>query len=330
VPDATRAGPPSFAALATRLLPSVVSVIDLDAGSAMVGHEAGRAPKTTAGEAPGASLGAGFVVDERGHVVTNRHVLGPAARIRVQLADGRELGARLVGHDAQTDLAVLRVEGGGEKLPALALGDSDRLLVGDWVLAVGSPFGLGHSLSAGIVSAKGRRDLLEPAVGYWNFIQTDAAINPGNSGGPLVDLDGRVVGISTAMRSDAHGIAFAIPVNTLKAVLPSLIEKGRVARSWIGIFIDPVTEEVAAKQGLPKARGAVVSRLVEGGPAERADLREGDVITAFDGRNLDGPDDLPWLVSTVAVGRTVGMRIWRDGTERELKVKTTEKPADAP
>ena len=317
VESAPPAGPPSFAALAERLMPSVVGVVE--GGDPVTGLAASGATQDS-------SLGSGFVVDARGHVVTNRHVIGLAKRVWVQSADGQRHLARVVGHDDQTDLAVLVVES-ERKLPPAPLGDSDTLAVGDWVVAAGSPFGLGHSFTAGIVSAKGRRHLME-VPGYWDFIQTDAAINPGNSGGPLVDVRGRVVGISAAMRSDAHGIGFAIPVNTLKAVLPGLIRDGRVARSWIGLFIDQVEEQ----RDVPDAvrSGAVVSALVEGGPAERADVRTGDVILTFDGHRLARADDLPWLVSTASVGKSVVMRIWRDGSERDLGIQTMERPADAP
>jgi S1-C subfamily serine protease len=299
-------------------MPSVVSV--LDAG----GREAAQTEPP--GAATGPSLGAGFVVDTQGHVVTNGHVVGEAKKVSVRLAGGEHLEASVVGRDEQTDLALLRVHSGAASLRPMPLGDSDRIAVGDWVLAVGSPYGLEQTLTAGIISAKGRRDLIDDA-GYWDFIQTDAAINPGNSGGPLIDLSGRVIGIATAMRSDARGIGFAVPVNTLRAVLPDLIRSGRVSRSWIGIFIDAVPEEVSARIG---ARGAVVSRVVEGGPAALAGLRKGEVVLAVNGRSVARSDELPWLVSTVPLGKVVTLRVWRDGTEHDLRMTTIEKPRDAP
>jgi len=321
-PPPVAAKQPSFSQVAARLLPSVVGVLEPSARGA---EASGTGHVASVGRV---SLGAGFVVDKHGHIVTNRHVVGEAQQVLVEFSDGRRVEAAVVGKDDQTDLAVLRVAARGAPSP-LPLGDSDGLAVGDWVLAAGSPYGLSHSLSAGIVSAKGRREAVDE-VGYGEVIQTDAAINPGNSGGPLVDLQGRVVGVSAAMRSGARGIGFAIPVNTLREVLPSLIRKGRVARSWIGIFIDEVDEAALAGKAFPNRGGAVVSRLVAGGPAERADLRPGDVILAFNGHDLRGPEDLPGLVTAVAVGQTVAMRIWRDGVEREVTVKTVEKPADAP
>ena len=311
-------GPPSFAALAERLLPSVVIVVEAGDGPT----ETGRAPVPL----ETGSLGAGFVVDARGHVLTNRHVVGAAQRLWVRTADGETHSARLVGQDDQTDLALLLVDSRGKPLSPVAMGDSDTLAVGDWVVAVGSPFGMGHSLTAGIVSAKGQRDFVE-FPGVSDFIQTDAAINPGNSGGPLVDAQGRVVGINTVMRTDAQGIGFAIPVRVIQEVLPGLIRDGKIGRSWIGLFVEPVAHRDAADaaQG-----GALVSELVEGGPAERADVRTGDVILTFDGHKVARAEDLRRLVFAATVGKSVVMRIRRHGSERDIGIKTITRPGDAP
>jgi serine protease Do len=298
----------------------VVTVIERRDG------ELGRAPGLAAvGASEGGSLGAGFAVDAEGHVVTSRHVLGDATQVWLEALDGRRIAARVLGRDEGTDLAVVVIDPSERPLPPVPLGDSDSLAVGDWVVTVGSPFGLGQSFSAGVVSAVGRADIMDLAGA--NLIQTDAAVNPGNSGGPLADARGRVVGVTAAMRSDARGIGFAIPVNTLKAILPALIREGRVARSWIGLFVEP-----ADMDDLPETvqRGARVSRVVAGGPAAAADVKAGDVVLAFDGRALERADDLRRIVAATAVGRRVVLRVWRAGAERDVGITTVARPSDAP
>jgi serine protease Do len=268
-----------------------------------------------------ASLGSGVILDADGTIVTNHHVIRGAEAILVALADGQEHPARVIGSDEETDIGILRIR--AEGLVPARLGDSDRLEVGEWVVAIGNPFGLSHTVTAGIVSAKGRtaRDVPSgPAKNYtWNFFQTDASINPGNSGGPLINVSGEVVGINTAIVARGAGIGFAIPINMVKELVPLLARDGHITRAWLGVFIHPVTADVAAKLGLASPRGALISDVVERGPAARAGIRRGDVILAFDGKDVD-EKTLPFLASTAGVGRRVRLLLWRGGAEAQAEM----------
>ena len=266
------------------------------------------------------SLGSGFIIDKEGDILTNNHVVEKASLIKVKLNDGREYEARVVGKDAKTDIALIKIDA-KNSLPVAPLGDSDRLEVGDWVMAVGNPYALDHTVTAGIVSAKGRVIGQGP---YDDFIQTDASINPGNSGGPLFDLRGRVVGINTAIFSGGQGIGFAIPINMAKALLPQLKEKGKVVRGWLGVVIQRVTPELAKNFDLKGPEGALVSDVMEDSPAARADVRRGDVIVFFDGKAVKEMDQLPRMVATVEVGKKVGVGLIRDGKPLEVVVTITE------
>jgi serine protease Do len=270
-------------------------------------------------------LGTGFVITKDGTIVTNNHVVDGAESIVVQLEGERRLPAHVLGRDPRTDIAVLKIS--DEKdLPAIALGDSDALDVGDWVVAIGNPFGLSHTVSAGIVSAKGRgrEDVPLDPSGYYDFIQTDASINPGNSGGPLLNLKGEVVGMNTAIRGGgAQGIGFAIPINMVKQIIPALIRDGHLVRSALGVRIRDVrdlseADRLRLKLGVEK--GAVVDGVEPGGPAEKAKLEVGDLITAFDGQVTDKSSLLQWKASTAGVGKTVPVRILRGGKTMELSV----------
>ena len=249
-----------------------------------------------------------------------------AAEVQVTLADGRELNAEVVGLDPKTDLAVLRVDGGKE-MPAARMGDSERLRVGDAVLAVGNPFGLGHTVTSGIVSAKGR---VIGAGPYDDFIQTDASINPGNSGGPLFNMEGEVVGINTAIIPYGQGIGFAIPVNTAKALIPQLVEHGTVTRGYIGVHIQDVTQELADALGLDGARGALVAEVLPGGPADKAGVQRGDVIISFGGKGVEKSHDLPALVAGTPVGEKTALTLLRKGKEQELKIEVAKLAAETP
>lgn len=266
------------------------------------------------------SLGSGFVISEDGLIVTNNHVIANADEITVNFADGSKLKAELVGTDPKTDLAVLRVKS-DEKLQHVELGNSDKARIGDWVLAIGNPFGLGSSVSIGIVSAFGRDINLGS---YDNFIQTDAAINRGNSGGPLFDMNGKVIGINTAIYSPSGGsigIGFSVPANMAKPVIDQLIEFGETRRGWLGVQIQLVTDDIAESLGLDKARGALVGDVFKTGPAEEAGIQAGDVVLEFDGQTVETVRDLSKIVAATKVDKKVEVLLWRQG--KEVKVEVT-------
>lgn len=279
-------------------------------------------------------LGTGFVFDKNGVILTNNHVIEGAQEIEVQLSDGRVFPAKVVGFDKITDIGVLHVD--AKDLRPLPLGDSDGIEVGDWAVAIGNPFGLSHTVSAGIISAKGRTkdDVpLDPA-GYYNFLQTDASINPGNSGGPLLNLKGEVVGINSAIRGGgAQGIGFAIPINMVKQLLPMLLRDGHVTRSAMGVRIKDVRELAADnRQALKipeRTSGAVLEFVAAGGPADKAGLQPGDVVIAFDGTPIERFAQLQWLASTAGVGRTVTVRVLRQGATFDQKITLGLLPAPA-
>ncbi len=263
--------------------------------------------------------GSGFLISPDGYILTNNHVVGDSDRVSVQLLDGREYRAEIIGTDPGSDLAVIKVD--ESDLPFLQLGDSEKLEVGDWVLAIGNPFGLSHTLTAGIVSAKGRSGI--GLNDYEDFIQTDAAINPGNSGGPLVNLDGEVVGINSAIfsRSGGYmGIGFAIPVNMAKNIRDQLIEHGEVRRGRLGVYIQDLTPDLSESFGLKNTQGVLVSQVVEGSPAEDAGLKSGDVVVKIDGDPVDDASALRNRVSLTAPGTQVSLSIIRDGEAEQVKV----------
>ena len=275
-------------------------------------------------ERPRMGLGSGFIIDSKGLVVTNNHVVENADKITVKLSDEREFSAKIIGRDPQTDIAVIQMNNPKGNFPAAPLGDSSRLQVGEWVVAMGSPFGLDNTLTAGVVSAKGRHI---GAGNYDNFIQTDASINPGNSGGPLVNLRGEVVGINTAIFSRTGGnlgIGFAIPINLAKEILPDLIEKGKVTRGWLGVSIQRVTPEIAESLGLDQSRGALVANVVEGSPAAEADIKTGDVIVEYEGNVIEESSQLPILVARTDVGKTAKVTVLRDKEKMPISVKIGE------
>ncbi len=269
------------------------------------------------------SLGSGFIIDAKGIVVTNNHVIDGADEITVVLQNGERLEAELVGKDPKIDIAVLKVK--SEKpLPATKWGLSDDARVGDWVIAIGNPFGLGGTVTAGIISARGRDINAGP---YDSFIQTDAAINKGNSGGPLFNLRGEVIGINTAIISPtggSAGIGFAVPSLMAKRVIDQLIKYGRTRRGWLGVRIQSVTDEIAEGLGLDKARGALVAGITEGSPSADAGIEAGDVITSFDGKDIPEMRALPRIVAETEVGKEVDVKVWRKGETKTLKVTLGE------
>jgi len=268
--------------------------------------------------------GSGVIFDSEGHILTNNHVVEGAQEIVVTLADKQEYKATIVGRDPKTDLAVLKIDA-REPLSAAALGDSDHLRVGDWVMAVGNPFGLSNTVTSGIVSAKGR---IIGAGPYDDFIQTDASINPGNSGGPLFNLKGEVVGINTAIVPQGQGIGFAIPVNVAKPLIPQLVSKGEVTRGYLGVSIQPLTGELAKALKVEKKKGALVGDVMPESPAAKAGIQEGDIIVSFNKKAIEGPRELSSTVANTPVGSEVPVVLLRDGREISTTVKIAKLESD--
>jgi serine protease Do len=340
-PIVTPQGLPDFVNLAKQLSPIVVNVstTQVSQGGGSQGFESpfgGGEEQDPFGDfwrrffgGPGPrgpfrqkSLGSGFIIDHDGSILTNNHVVENAQKIVVKLADEREFEAKVIGKDAKTDVAVIKINA-KDNFPIAPLGDSDRLEVGEWVMAIGNPFGLDNTVTSGIVSAKGRH------IGgpYDNFIQTDASINPGNSGGPLINLRGEVVGINSAIYSRSGGnigIGFAIPINLVKELLPQLKGKGKVTRGYLGVLIQKVTPEIAESLGIDKPKGALVADITKAGPAEAAGIKVGDVITEFDGKEIRDSNELPIVVARTAVDKKVRVKVVRDKKEITLTIPVGE------
>ncbi|EIJ41261.1 periplasmic serine protease, Do/DeqQ family [Beggiatoa alba B18LD] len=277
-------------------------------------------------ELPSTSLGSGFIISADGYVVTNNHVIENADEIIVRLTDRREFTAELIGADARTDLALLKLS--ATELPFVKLGNANDLKVGEWVLAIGSPFGFEYSATAGIVSAKGRS---LPTDSYVPFIQTDVAINPGNSGGPLFNLDGEVVGVNSQIYSRTGGfmgLSFAIPVDVMKNIVDQLREKGKVSRGWLGVLIQDVTRELAESFGMTRPQGALVAKVLPNSPAEAAGFQAGDIIIEFNGKKIDHSSDLPPIVGVTPINSVIATKIIRAGKEQNLQVTIAELPAE--
>ncbi len=329
---------PSFAGLVEKLKPSVVNI-----STTSVVRTRGFSPFSSSpfgeedpfeeffkrffGEAPQQEfrqhgLGSGFIISGDGYIVTNNHVIDKAQDIQVILADGEKYKAKVIGKDSKTDLALLKIKP-KEKLQAVTFGDSDKLRIGDWVIAVGNPFGLGHTVTAGIVSAKGR---VLGLGNYDDFIQTDAPINPGNSGGPLFNLQGQVVGVNTAIVAGGQGIGFAIPINMAQNVVGQIKDKGRVVRGWLGVLIQNITPEIAEGMNIKQTKGALVSSVTPGGPAEKAGIKRGDIIVEFNGHEVEKVVDLTSMVVVTPPGTQVQLKVIRDGREKDITVKLGELP----
>ena len=273
------------------------------------------------------SLGSGFIISSDGYVISNNHVIRDAEEIIVSLSDRRAFKAEVVGTDDQTDVALLKID--AKDLPVVKLGQGYNLKVGEWVLAIGSPFGFDHSVTAGIVSAKGRS---LPSENYVPFIQTDVAINPGNSGGPLFNLDGEVVGVNSQIYSRTGGfmgLSFAIPIEVAMNVADQLRSKGRVSRGWLGVLIQPVTPKLAESFGMEKPLGAAIAKVLPGSPAESAGLQVGDVVLAFNEHPVERSSDLPPIVGSTSVGTTVPVEILREGEIKIVQVLTAELPSES-
>jgi S1-C subfamily serine protease len=327
------APPQSIAQLVKQAMPAVVGIVAVTARGEpqdpfhdflerMYGSGGQR-------EQPVRGIGTGFFVRSDGLVATNGHVVEGATEITVQVGEEeRALRGVLVGKDEATDLALVKVEGG--PFPVLGLGDSEGVEVGEWVVAIGNPFGLSRSVTTGIVSYKGRRDVNPSGrPGYYDFIQTDAAINPGNSGGPLLDARGAVVGINAAVNPAGQGIGFAIPIHMLKEIA-SQLERGHVVRSWMGMSVqDQMGPDLAEWFGVPGGKGVVITDVVDGGPAASAGLRAGDVVVSFEGDPVTESYRLRWLTANAGPGRTVRMGVWRDRRLRIVPIALAEKPGEA-
>lgn len=336
-------GLPSFADVAERVVPAVVNVTVTSESSPSVtfrGHpgmqdnlpvpeffrrffdERGQlAPRQTQGQ------GSGFLVDAEGHIVTNNHVIDGATQVTVVLNDGSSHEARVVGRDDKTDLALLKIDA-GRPLDYVELGDSGKARVGDWVLAVGNPFGLGGSVNAGIISARGRDIHSGP---YDDYLQIDAPINRGNSGGPLFDTSGRVIGVNTAIYSPTGGsvgIGFAIPAETVRQVVAELKTTGRVARGWLGVQIQAVTPELAAGLGLDRPDGVLIAEVLADGPASKSNLRAGDVILSLNGQPLENYRDLPKRVAATPAGSRLNLEVWRNGKPWQVAITVGQMPDD--
>jgi len=277
----------------------------------------------------GSGLGTGFIIHSSGYVLTNNHVVSEADTIVVRLANDHEYPAKVVGTYELLDIALLKIEP-TEPLTAAPLGNSEALEIGEWVIAIGNPFGLSHTVTAGIVSAKGRRDVLPGnEANQARFIQTDASINPGNSGGPLINIRGEVVGINTAINAAGQGIGFAVPIDMIKTVLPQLAQ-GHVARSYLGVQVGPVDKDMAGRIGIERGKGALVTDVKPSTPAAAAGFARGDVITRFDGTPIEHWDDLPWLASTASAARSLKVLVNREGKAHELSVTLAPFPESAP
>lgn len=277
------------------------------------------------------SLGSGVIIDSEGYVLTNNHVIEDVDEIQVNTLDGKTYDAKVVGTDSQTDIALIRFEP-EEPVHAVPIGDSDTIEVGDWVMAIGNPFGFGHTVTVGVVSAKGRSYVMPTQeLPYQDFIQTDASINPGNSGGPLLDIRGNLIGINAVIASrtgQSAGIGFAIPINMIKSLLPDLKEKGTVTRGWLGVSIQTLDENLSQSMGLKSNKGALISEIVADGPADRAGLLVGDVVVRFDKTDIKDSSHLSLTVASTPVGTNSTLVIIRDGKEKSFQVELGERPQD--
>jgi serine protease Do len=322
------ASPPTtgtFAGLAEAVKPAVVNVsteVTRGARSRMEDFFGGEGPQRS----PRRGLGSGVIIDPSGVVLTNAHVVEGASQIEVTAADGGKYPGKVVGTDKKTDLAVIRLQAPGKTFPALPLGDSDAVQVGDWVIAVGSPFGLNATVTSGIVSAKARQIGAGP---YDDFLQTDAAINPGNSGGPLVNMRGEVIGINTAIVRGGSGIGFAIPANMVRRISSELIATGSVSRAWLGVTLQPLTPELAASFGVKDRKGVLVSEVSPDSPAARAGVKPGDVVLEMNAARVENPGDLARAVGLARPGTPTSLTVWRGGREHALRVTLGTTPTEA-
>lgn len=334
-------GPPSFADLAEQVKHAVVNISTTQVlkespmnpfmnpnspfreffGDEFFKRFFGDVPQ---GEMKTHALGSGVLIDDDGLILTNNHVVEKADEIKIKLESGKEYDAKVVGRDPKTDLALIRVEGGHNLPKPAKLGNSDGIRVGDWVIAVGNPFGLGHTVTSGIISAKGR---VIGAGPYDDFLQTDAAINPGNSGGPLFDMNGEIVGINTAIVAQGQGIGFAIPINVAKEIMPQL-KSGKVIRGWLGIMIQDITPELAKSFDLKDTKGALVADVLSDSPAEKAGLKQGDIIVGLNGKQVEDSHSLSRQVASTPPNTKVTLKVIRDGKTEDIEVTIGTMPEE--
>jgi len=319
--QALKVAGPDFSVLVETLKPAVVHI------SASSGERiARRLPGYPGGGAEDGSLGTGIIIRADGLIVTNYHVIQGASRIQVKLSDGKQYPAFLKGRDAQTDLALIQIR--AANLPVAPLGDSDAIPVGAWVVAVGNPFGLEHTTTAGILSAKNRKEIAPGANNYWSLLQTDAAINPGNSGGPLINMNGQVIGINTLVDTRGPGIGYAIPSNVVKEIIPHLEKYGSVARSYLGVHVQSISPELAQQYKYPHPKGAIVVKLAGDGPAAKAGLREGDIIIEFNGKPIEDDNDIAWEASIAGIGKSIELKVFRDHKFKTFSVTMASHPGN--
>src|SRR5512138_1225998 len=326
-PSAASAGLPDLTKLAEATSPAVVGVVTTQAPPPGTSDDQMKDLFEKLNDGPRRGIGSGFVIHRDGWILTNAHVIEGAASIEVDLGEGfPKLPAKIVGSDSESDLALLKVQA-GLPLPVVPLGDSDLLVLAEWVLVIGNPFGLDHSVTLGIVSHTGRSDISPVGrPGSYDFIQTDAPINPGNSGGPVLNLRGEVIGIATAVNATGQGIGFAIPINMAKGIVAQLRDHGKVVRSWLGVAVRDAPPPPDARPAAE--RGVVVTEVTAGGPAASAGVKVGDVITGFEGHAIRTPARLCWYVSTAGVGRSVEVKVRRGkGPEQAVRVSLAEVPA---
>jgi serine protease Do len=330
-------GPPSFADLAAKVKDSVVNISTTQVveGNPMTDFFGPNSPfgKFFGNQSPGKmpqermtthALGSGFVISSDGLILTNNHVVEKATEIKVKLADGKEYDAKIVGRDPKTDLALIKTNPGTDFPKPVVLGDSDAMRVGDWVMAVGNPFGLGQTVTTGIISATGR---IIGAGPYDDFLQTDAAINPGNSGGPLFNMNGEVIGINTAIVAQGQGIGFAIPINIAKALLPQL-KTGKITRGWLGLMIQDLTPELAKSFNIKETKGVLVSNVMPDSPAAKAGLEQGDVVVRFNGKAVENSRELSQMAAATTPNTPVKIDIIRNGTPKTIEVSVGTMPEE--
>ncbi|TAK07027.1 MAG: DegQ family serine endoprotease [Candidatus Manganitrophaceae bacterium] len=314
-----------FISLADRVKPTVVNISPQTSAPhpTRPGPDEGprESPRERAPEAPPGS-GSGVIIDKKGFIVTNNHVVGDAEEVEVRLSDKTKFTGKVVGKDPDTDLALVKIES-TKDLPFAMLGDSSSIKVGQWVIAVGNPFGLDRTVTVGVVSALGRENV--NLSRYEDFIQTDASINPGNSGGPLFNIRGEVVGINTAIINFAQGIGFAIPSNMVQSISTQLMAKGKVTRGWLGVGIQPLTGELAGKFGVKEGEGVLVNEVFDGDPASKAGIQPGDVILKVDGQTVDTPNSLARVIAGLIPGRKANIEIMRDGKKKTVTIELIER-----
>jgi len=315
----------TFVSLAEKVKPTVVNISPVSGIPHLPNRQQQEEGSKERPESPPGS-GSGVIVDKRGYIITNNHVVGDAENVEVRLSDRTKFTGKVVGRDPDTDIAVVKIDS-GKDLPYASLGDSSKVKVGQWAMAVGNPFGLDRTVTVGVISALGRENV--NLSRYEDFIQTDASINPGNSGGPLFDIRGEVIGINTAIINFAQGIGFAIPTSMVQQVMGQLINRGKVIRGWLGVGIQPLTTELASKFGVKEGEGVLVNEVFDGDPASKAGIQPGDVVLKVDGQTVDTPNTLARVIAGFSPGKRAEVEVIRDGKRRTFVIELTERKEEA-